>query len=130
MSAVIANLTRKLFFTAAATVALLSLLCLAQETQTGSTGGSEEIIPFLNQNIVWHRELSAQQQLASEPSDVLFLNDNRQIADQAVRLAFEFARARAQALNAPASATSSAASSAGGQYQRLAEAAAKADQNV
>lgn len=130
MSAIIASLTRKFFFTAVAAVALLSLLCLAQETPASPTSGSEEIIPFLNQNIVWHRELAAQQQLASEPSDVLFLNDNRQLADQAVRLAFEFARARAQALSAPASATSSAASSPGGQYQRLAEAAAKADQNV
>ncbi|HEX7288468.1 MAG TPA: hypothetical protein VF532_19950 [Candidatus Angelobacter sp.] len=104
--------------------------CLAQETPAGSTGGSEEIIPFLNRNILWHQQLALQQQLATEPSDVLFLNDNRQVADQAVRLAFEFARARAQALSAPASTTSSAANSPGGQYQRLAEAAAKADQNV
>ena len=62
------------------------------------TGGAEDIISFLNQTIVWSRQLTAEQQLVSEPSDVLFLNDSRQVADQVVKLAFEFARARAQAL--------------------------------
>ena len=59
---------------------------------------SEDIIPFLNQTIVWSRQLTAEQQLVSEPSDALFLNDSRQVADQVVKLAFDFARARAQVL--------------------------------
>ena len=45
---------------------------------TPSSGsGAEAIIPFLNQSIVWYRDLTQQQQLATEPSDVLFFNDNR-----------------------------------------------------
>ena len=53
------------------------------------SGGAEDIISFLNQTIVWSRQLTAEQQLVSEPSDALFLNDSRQMADQVVKLAFD-----------------------------------------
>jgi small-conductance mechanosensitive channel len=98
-----------------------------------SSTDTGEIIPFLNQTIVWSRQLSAQEQLVSEPSDALFLNDSRRIADQIVRLAFDFARARAQATQAesgtgkPRAAFSQNPPS---QYQRLADSVAKADQKV
>jgi small-conductance mechanosensitive channel len=90
---------------------------------------SEDIISFLNQTIVWSRQLTAEQQLVNEPSDALFLNDNRQVADQVVKLAFEYARARAQAL---ASQTDNSANHSQGasQYQRLIDSANKADQQV
>ncbi len=95
-------------------------------TPTSTAGGEESIVPFLNQNIVWYRDLTQQQQLATEPSDVLFFNDNRQIAEQVVRLAFEYARARAQALaTQPAVSANSANVSP---YQTLTTLAAKADQ--
>jgi small-conductance mechanosensitive channel len=119
-----------LFFVAA-TALLMSSSCLGQASptpQSASSGTSEDIIPFLNQNIVWYRQLAIQEQLATEPSDVLFLSDNRQIANQVVRLAFDFARARAQALSTPPIAA--AGTSQGGQFQRLAESAGRADQNV
>jgi small-conductance mechanosensitive channel len=95
---------------------------------TPDTGGSgaENIIPFLNQNVVWYRDLTLQQQLATEPSDVMFFNDNRQIAEQVVRLAFEYARARAQALASQADANVNAENLS--QFQTLAGLAAKADQ--
>ena len=103
-------------------------------SQTGTNGVSssgDEIIPFLNQCVVWHGELDAQQQLTSEPSDVLFLRDNRQLADQIVRLSFDFARAQAQALaNQANSPSPSASSPSSSQYQRLAEFAAKTDAQV
>jgi small-conductance mechanosensitive channel len=99
------------------------------QTQNGpAPAGSEGIIPFLDQTIVWYRQLSAQQQLVSEPSDVLFLSDNRQTADQIVSLSFEFARARAQALGSEVS--TGGATSGASQYQRLAELTAQADQKV
>jgi chromosome segregation ATPase len=110
-------------------------------TPTASSGratepDADDIIPFLNQTIVWSRQLSAQQQLVNEPSDALFLNDSRQIADQVVRQAFDFARARAQALtnqldagmsSQPRSASSQSPPS---QYQRLIDSVARADQKV
>ena len=100
----------------------------AQTQNNAAPAGSEGIIPFLNQTILWYRQLSAQQQLVSEPSDVLFLSDNRQTADQIASLSFEFARARAQALGSEGS--SGGAASGSSQYQRLVELAGQADQKV
>ena len=101
---------------------------MSQSTPTppSTTGGEESIVPFLNQNIVWYRDLTQEQQLATEPSDVLFFNDNRQIAEQVVRLAFEYARARAQALAAQPTAPANSANVS--PYQTLTTLAAKADQ--
>jgi small-conductance mechanosensitive channel len=90
---------------------------------------AEEIIPFLNQAIVWSRQVTAEQQLVTEPSDALFLNDSRQTADQVVRLAFEFARARAQALMSQTG-KNGQAQQAASQYQRLIDSANQADQRV
>src|ERR1051326_5589089 len=88
----------------------------------------EDIIPFLNQTIVWSRQVSAEQQLVTEPSDTLFLNDSRQTADQVVRLAFDFARARAQVLAGQTGAAGN--QGAASQYQRLIDSASQADQKV
>src|SRR5438270_10380450 len=99
-----------------------------KDASAAQTGGAEDIISFLNQTIVWSRQLTAEQQLVNEPSDVLFLNDSRQVADQVVKLAFDFARARAQAL---ASQTDTANQpQATSQYQRLIDSATKADKQV
>ena len=62
----------------------------------------QSIITFLNQSIVWYQQQTSLQQLANQPSDVIFLNDSRQQADEVVQLSFDFARARAQALGATA----------------------------
>jgi small-conductance mechanosensitive channel len=120
---------RTLFAVVLAITFLTTTLALAQESPAPSNSG-EEIVPFLNQTIVWYRQLASQQQLANEPSDVLFLNDNKQVADQVVRLAFEFARARAQALASQPASPSAQSSSTPNQFQRLADAATKADQQV
>jgi small-conductance mechanosensitive channel len=100
-------------------------------SETSSATG-DELIQLLNETLVWDRQLAALQQVVTEPSDVLFLNDNHRIADQVVRLGFDFARSRAQALagaaaSAPANPAAAASSS---QYQRLVELAGKADQQV
>lgn len=93
------------------------------------SASAEDIVSFLNQTIVWSRQLTAEQQLVSEPSDALFLNDSRQLADQVVKLAFDYARARAQAL-ASQTAHGTNSSQATSQYQRLIDSANKADQQV
>src|SRR6478752_3310209 len=99
----------------------------SKDAQAAQGSGAEDIVPFLNQTIVWSRQLSAQQQLVNEPSDALFLNDSRQIADQIVRLAFEFAQALA---SQPETGASSQPQSASSQYQRLIDSVARADQKV
>jgi small-conductance mechanosensitive channel len=57
-----------------------------------------QVVQLLDQTIDWYRTLGVQQQVANEPSDLLFLYDNRQIANQCIALAFEIARADAELL--------------------------------
>ncbi|HLW55260.1 MAG TPA: mechanosensitive ion channel domain-containing protein [Candidatus Angelobacter sp.] len=112
---------------------LLSLLLAgswAENTANSPTSTGDDIIPFLNQSVLWYRQLTAQQQLVNAPSDVLFLNDNRQVADEVVRMSFDFARVRAQALAQQGSGSANATSSGSSQYQRLSDLTGKADQQV
>ena len=103
----------------------------SQPASEASSAPAEEIVPFLNQTVVWYRQLTAQQQLVSEGSEILFFNDNRRVADQVVRLSFDFARERAQALSIPGSSLSpNLAVSVSSQYQKLAEMADKVDEQV
>src|ERR1700690_2612698 len=59
---------------------------------------SSQVIQFLDQTIDWYRTLGLQQQAASEPSDMLFFYDNRQVASKVMSLAFDIARANADLL--------------------------------
>jgi small-conductance mechanosensitive channel len=102
-----------------------------QAAQPAAAESPGDIISFLNQTIVWSRQLTAEQQLVNEPSDALFLNDSRQLANQVVRLAFDYARSRAQALaNQGGAGGTSQSQAAPSQYQRLIDSANKADQQV
>src|SRR5579872_6794038 len=56
-----------------------------------------QIIDFLSRTIAWYRELPVQQQLATEPADVTYVQENRTLANQVVQLAFDYARAQTQA---------------------------------
>src|SRR5947209_1921251 len=97
------------------------------------TARPDDILAFLNQSIVWHRQLSAQEQLVREPSDAVFLNDNRQIADQVIRLSFDFARTEAQQIALQASAanaTGNPAQPPASQYQNLVSMLEKSNQSV
>jgi len=70
---------------------------------------AEQVIQILDETVDWYRTLGAQQQNATQPSDLLFLFANRQTADQVVGLAIELARANAELLSSEASAGQSAA---------------------
>jgi small-conductance mechanosensitive channel len=64
---------------------------------------SAQVIQVLDQAVDWYRTLGTQQQAANEPSDLLFLYDNRQTAAKVMGLAFDIARADADMLaKAPA----------------------------
>jgi small-conductance mechanosensitive channel len=66
---------------------------------------SAQVIQILDQAVDWYRTLGTQQQVANEPSDLLFLYDNRQTAAKVMGLAFDMARADAEMLaKAPAAA--------------------------
>ena len=66
---------------------------------------TSRVIPFLARTIEWYRQLSVEQQIATDPNDVIVVNDNRQVADQVVRLAFDYARAEADQEAKPRSTT-------------------------
>ena len=90
-----------------------------------------QVIAYLDRTIDWYRHLAAEQQLATEPADVLFLDDDKQLASQILRLAFDFAHADAELL-AAAGQTEAAAMQApeSTRYQSLSRAAAAADAEV
>ena len=74
---------------------------LSAQTQntTAVSLDASRIIPFLNQTLSWNRQMIADQQLASDANEQVLIADSRQISDQIVRAAFEFARAEAEAVN-------------------------------
>lgn len=93
-----------------------------------SLPSAQQVLAFLNQTIDWHHHLAVEEQLATDPADVLFLDENRQIANQVLRFSFDFARAEAQLLpNQPAQETTG---SEPGKYQALIQGAAAADAEV
>lgn len=78
----------------------------------------QQVLAFLTESIDWYRHRAAEEQLATEPADLVFLEDNRPIAARIVQLSFDFARADAslgaavQAGNPSASAAIASGSSA------------------
>src|SRR5712671_4314520 len=63
----------------------------------------DQVVQILDETVDWYRTLGAQQQTATQPSDLLILYANQQTADKVVALAFEIARANAELLSSEAS---------------------------
>src|SRR5579872_104388 len=59
-----------------------------------------EVIHFLSQVIGWYRHLSVEERLVVDPADMLFVAEDRQMADEVLNLSFEFAKADAALLAA------------------------------
>src|ERR1041385_536470 len=130
-------------------VALLTLLlsahvlCLAaQQNQqpsspqnapsSGTRQDPAQIIQFLFRSISWHRQLALEDKLATNTAEVRFAQENQRIADQVVRLAFEFARnqAKLQSNAVPPQPAQSQANEPSGQYQRLMQATQRVEQQL
>jgi hypothetical protein len=56
---------------------------------------NSEVISYLLQSVNWYRHVYTERQVAYEPADLMFLNDNQAIEWQIVKLSFEFAKADA-----------------------------------
>jgi hypothetical protein len=54
-----------------------------------------QVIGYLLQSVSWYRHVYTERQVASDPGDLVFLNDNQAIEGQIVKLSFEFAKADA-----------------------------------
>jgi hypothetical protein len=84
------------------------------------------IIDFLNETINWYQQIAVEQPEAPSPNDILFAASNVPLADQVVKLSFDFGHAGAELLG---QATSGATSSTShdSRYQFLAASASKND---
>ncbi len=109
----------------------LLVLPLGSQDQSTSAISSKDVIAFLNQTLAWYRHFPVEEQLATEPRDVLFVNENRQLADQIVRLSFDFAQAEARSL-APTTPQDSVQTNSSGhsRYRSMLAMATKADLQV
>jgi len=81
------------------------------------------VINFLGETIGWFRGVDAEQGFATEPAEMLFIDDDRQTSLDALRLAFEYARAMAALLKSERAAAK-AANAPGGAPAASARAAA------
>src|SRR5882762_9092538 len=54
-----------------------------------------QVIGYLLQSVNWYHHAYSERQVASDPQDLVFLNDNQAIESQIVKLSFEFAKADA-----------------------------------
>ncbi len=87
----------------------------AKHTRAVMTG--EQVVRILDETVDWYRTLGAQQQSATQPSDLLILYANRQTADKVIALAFEIARANAELLSSEADVAESTGDAAFSQKQ-------------
>jgi len=89
----------------------------------------QQVIAYLNNSIDWYRQLATEEENTTDATDTLFVNDDRQMASQIVRLAFDFARAAALVVNAQAPAEA-AQNSGNARFQNLLRIVAQTDQTV
>jgi hypothetical protein len=70
---------------------------LSAEVSTAASDlpSNQQVLAFLTETVDWYRHRAIERQIAIEPSDVVFIEDNRPIAAQVVQLSFDFARAAA-----------------------------------
>jgi small-conductance mechanosensitive channel len=86
----------------------------------------DQVVQILDETVDWYRTLGAQQQTATQPSDLLILYANQQTADKVIGLAFEIARANAELLSSEAS-SADASADATSSAQALSEQQKKLD---
>jgi small-conductance mechanosensitive channel len=100
------------------------------QTAAPNAPDASGIIQYLSDTINWYRGLNQEHQIANEPSDVLIVNDDRQLGDQVVRLGFDFARAEAQIAAKPAATQAETQNPQASQYQSLQQLSATLDNQV
>lgn len=106
--------------------------CLAQSTAPAvnlTTPDPQQLLSYLNQSIDWYRHLAVEEDNATDATDTLFVNDDRQMATQIVRLSFDFGRAAAQVVSAQAPPDTSQ-TAANSRFQSLMRVAAQTDDTL
>lgn len=119
-----------LIFSLASLACVASYKLLFAQPQSISVASAQDVISFLNQSIGWYRQLVIEEQMAGDPSDILFLDDDRQTALQILALSFDFGHANAQVLSSQSAGQNQAAPVGEGKYASLARAVQAADAEV
>jgi small-conductance mechanosensitive channel len=109
-------------------VIVACLLPMVSQNSSPESTDANDVIQYLNQNINWYRQLGVEQQIADEPSDALVISENRQIANQVIRLAFDCARAQAATLTKQGTvAPSDSQNTTAARFQSLTQLSARLD---
>lgn len=78
-------------------LAIITAGLSAQVSPAGSNLPSkQEVISFLSESIDWYHRCATERQIATEPVDLVFLEDSRPGAGEILQLSFDFARADAE----------------------------------
>ena len=82
--------------------AIWAVLAMAAFAQSSPQQPDEAttVLRYLNQTVSWYRSVLLQQQMASDPADLVFADNSRTIALQILRLTFDFGHASANLLQA------------------------------
>ena len=86
---------QRVSFTCCAIFAIAISGGLSADTTQGSyqLPSDAQVIGYLLQSVDWYRHVYTERQVASDPEDLVFLNDNQAIESQIAKLSFEFAKA-------------------------------------
>jgi mechanosensitive ion channel-like protein len=96
-----------------AALALITLGLSAQVSPANSDlPADQQVIAFLTESIDWYHHCAIERQIATEPVDLVFLEDSRPSAGEILQLSFDFARADAQSSSAQADSPKETASGA------------------
>jgi small-conductance mechanosensitive channel len=120
----IARRRRRLRCTVAAVLLLLLSLVFISDSRGALAIDREAILQHLNAIISWYRDSISKIQAVGMPSDAIYQDTAQNLAQQAVRLAFQSAQAAALLISAPDQATAAAATptpSASSQQQNFAQ---------
>jgi len=90
------------YFGAALAAAILLQLSMVPRAASAQDGRPEDasVIQHLNAAITWYKQLSSSNESAGQPSDAFYLENARNLAKQALQLAFQSADAEAALLAA------------------------------
>jgi len=81
-------------------VAALALITLGLSAQvspaTSDLPANQQVIAFLTESIDWYHYCAIQRQMATEPVDLVFMEDSQPSAGEILQLSFDFARAYAK----------------------------------
>jgi len=111
-------------------ITLLVVLCVTLGAQNVAPHvDAQQVLSYLNQTIDWYRQLAIEERLATDPTDLLFVNDDRQMGNQIVRWSFDYARVQAQSVSAQTT-QNQPQTAVNPKYQSLVQLSAQADSTV